>query len=178
MLSLVAVIFAAIAEASVLISNTSVPPVAGCGKPLPEGQAVGNISNVTLTSGGYQRSYLISIPPNYYSYVQTALILSYHGGTRTAEDQLMLDDLTNPKFNPDSFVIYPQGINVGPRSHLEVYFIITKRERTHGKVSPELQSTMFSSLQIFSTKSNGFIVSIVHESQLLENQMGVDSATS
>ncbi|KAJ5669036.1 hypothetical protein N7462_010106 [Penicillium macrosclerotiorum] len=41
----------------------------------------------------------------------TPVIFSYHGGVRTAEDELKLDQLTNPEFNDKAIVVYPQGIN-------------------------------------------------------------------
>jgi poly(3-hydroxybutyrate) depolymerase len=65
-----------------------------------------------VLSGGVQRSYLISIPPTYNPKIPAPIIFSYHGGVRTAEDQLQLDHLTDPEFNTVSLVIYPQGINV------------------------------------------------------------------
>jgi hypothetical protein len=89
-----------------------IPPFAGCGKPLPQGQARGSYTNVSIASSGFQRSYLVFIPPTYNSFLPTPLILSYHGGVRTALDQLQLDQLTNPEFNTVSMVVYPQGINV------------------------------------------------------------------
>jgi poly(3-hydroxybutyrate) depolymerase len=94
------------------------PAFAGCGKSLPQGQAVGTVSNVAILSDGATRSYLISIPPKYNAYLPTPLILSYHGGVRTALDQLQLDQLTNPEFNTVSMVVYPQGINVRFSSHI------------------------------------------------------------
>jgi hypothetical protein len=74
-------------------------------KRLPAGQSVGGVSNVTSMSSGLQRSYLISIPPLYRSKTPTPVIFSYHGGDRTAEDQLQLDQLTNPDFNTRAFVV-------------------------------------------------------------------------
>jgi poly(3-hydroxybutyrate) depolymerase len=84
----------------------------GCGKNLPSGQTEGSTSNVTITSSGLERSYLIFIPPNYSFHAETPIIFSYHGGDRTAEDQLELDELTSPEFNTHALVVYPQGINV------------------------------------------------------------------
>ncbi|KAJ5247226.1 hypothetical protein N7468_002209 [Penicillium chermesinum] len=72
----------------------------------------GQVSNVSITSGGLQRSYLLAIPPIYHPDFPTPLIVSYHGGTQTAEDQLELDQLTNPEFNERVIVVYPQGIDV------------------------------------------------------------------
>lgn len=84
----------------------------GCGKDLPSGQTKGSTSNVTITSSGLERSYLIFIPLDYSSLAETPVIFSYHGGDRTAEDQLELDQLTSPEFNTNALVVYPQGINV------------------------------------------------------------------
>jgi poly(3-hydroxybutyrate) depolymerase len=84
----------------------------GCGKSLPEGQVVGGVYNVSISSSGIERSYLAFIPPAYNVNVPTPLILSYHGGNRNASQQLTLDELTSPEFNMASMVIYPQGINV------------------------------------------------------------------
>lgn len=84
----------------------------GCGKNLPCGQMKGSTSNVTITSSGLERSYLIFIPSDYSKHAETPVIFSYHGGDRTAEDQLELDLLTSPEFNTHALVVYPQGINV------------------------------------------------------------------
>lgn len=102
--------------------SIGVPAFSGCGRPLPQGQAVGTTTNVSIISGGFKRSYLVFIPPTYNPYVPTPVILSYHGGVRTALSQLELDELTNPDLNTVSMVVYPQGINVGAtaRSKMEV----------------------------------------------------------
>jgi poly(3-hydroxybutyrate) depolymerase len=92
--------------------SLGVPPFSGCGKSLPHGQAIGTTTNVSISSGGVERSYLVFIPPAYNSHLPTSLILSYHGGVRTALSQLQLDQLTSPEFNTGSMIIYPQGINV------------------------------------------------------------------
>lgn len=105
-------IFSLLSGAYSLPSGLPPFPLAGCGKALPKGQFAGNVYNVTLASGGQDRSYLVSIPPTYHQDIPTPLILSYHGGNRDAEDQLQLDQLTDVQFNTASFVIYPQGINV------------------------------------------------------------------
>lgn len=87
-------------------------PFAGCGKSLPQGQSTGKIYNISITSSGLGRSYLVFIPPRYNAHVLAPLILSYHGGNRNASQQLELDELTSPEFNTDSMVVYPQGIDV------------------------------------------------------------------
>lgn len=86
----------------------------GCGKSLPPGQALGSVTNLTIISGGIDRSYLLFIPPkcNTTSENLAPLIISYHGGTKSSLDQLQLDQFTNPEFNEKAVVAYPQGINV------------------------------------------------------------------
>lgn len=86
--------------------------LSGCSQPLPVGQQPGSTTNVTISSNGIQRSYLIFVPPTYQPGCPASLILSYHGGNQNAGQQLELDGLTLPYFNNDSFVIYPQGIKV------------------------------------------------------------------
>lgn len=100
-----------------LLSAASASPcapktvVSGCGKALPDGQTKNSVTSVNITSNGLERNYLVFVPPTYNKDKPTQLILSYHGGTKTALQQLQLDDLTEPEFNTDSMVIYPQGIN-------------------------------------------------------------------
>ncbi|KAJ5947571.1 carbohydrate esterase family 1 protein [Penicillium verhagenii] len=83
-----------------------------CGdKQLPKGQSTGSVFNISITSDDLDRNFLISIPPEYHPHVPTPVILSYHGGERTAESQLQLDQLTNPEFNTKTLVVYPQGVD-------------------------------------------------------------------
>ncbi|KID91713.1 hypothetical protein MGU_01683 [Metarhizium guizhouense ARSEF 977] len=89
--------------------SPALPP--GCYNPLPKGQLTGRVSTIHIKSGGKRRTFLLSIPPEYHSDTPAAAVLSYHGGGRTAEDQLKLDQLTNPEFNSAAIVIYPQGID-------------------------------------------------------------------
>lgn len=88
---------------------------------LPLGQSIGRVSNVSIESNGFNRSYLISIPAQYKPRTPTGVIFSFHGGNRNAEDQLQLDQLTNPEFNTKHIVVYPQGIDV-----CETLFPITR----------------------------------------------------
>jgi poly(3-hydroxybutyrate) depolymerase len=106
---------------------------------LPEGQFPGDVANVTIMSSGLQRNYLISIPPSYSADLPSPLIVSYHGGVRTAEDQLQLDQLTNVEFNDYSFVVYPQGISVSEKRKLNSSRVQKQltQGRTHGKASLE-----------------------------------------
>ncbi|KAM0263711.1 hypothetical protein ACHAQJ_001025 [Trichoderma viride] len=111
MLSLRVAFFAVLANALVVPKSLSSISLEGCLRELPHGQSAGSVANVTITSGGLLRNFLISIPRTYHNEIPTPAILSYHGGLRTAEDQLQLDELTSPEFNTNWFVVYPQGIN-------------------------------------------------------------------
>lgn len=64
--------------------------------------------NVTLGD----RRYLLYFPVNYKPDKPAPLVLSYHGGTRTAETQQALDLLTTSFFNKDHIIVYPNGIGV------------------------------------------------------------------
>lgn len=81
-------------------------------KPLPAGQVAGGTYNMSITSSGIPRWYLISIPPFYEEEQLSPVILSYHSGLENATSQMNLTQMSNPYFNNISFVIYPQGINV------------------------------------------------------------------
>jgi poly(3-hydroxybutyrate) depolymerase len=65
--------------------------------------------NVTLAG---DRWYLLWFPENYEPTEPAPLILSYHGGTRTAESQQKLDLLSTSYFNKNYIVVYPNGIDV------------------------------------------------------------------
>lgn len=139
-LSLAALCLAAIntihASADIAARDAS----SGCGAPLPSGQTAGNVYNVSITSGGLARYYLISIPPTYNTSATTPLILSYHGGTKTAQNQLQLDLFTSTYFNNNTFVVYPQGINVSRCMLLSQSRMLTL-DRTPGKEFPESRPT-------------------------------------
>jgi hypothetical protein len=81
-------------------------------KPLPAGQVAGGTYNVSITSSGVPRWYLISIPQFYEEEQLSPVILSYHSSLENATSQMNLTQMSNPYFNNISFVIYSQGINV------------------------------------------------------------------
>jgi len=78
-------------------------------QPLPEGQAIGKTSSVTLRSGGVDRSYLVTIPFLYDCEKPNPVILSYHGAARDASQQMELSQMSNPLFNNFAIAVYPQG---------------------------------------------------------------------
>lgn len=116
-------------EASAIPAKLSRPIPDGCHKSLPHGQSLGKVSNVTIKSGGHHRSFLISVPPTYNSGTPSPAIISYHGGKRNAEDQLLLDGLTDTEVNSASFVIYPQGIDVSTSFSLDSLTKLNADER-------------------------------------------------
>lgn len=59
------------------------------------------------------RQYLLWFPEKYETTEPAPLILSYHGASRTAEEQQQLDLLNTTYFNMNHIVVYPTGINVG-----------------------------------------------------------------
>ncbi|KAF4598596.1 Feruloyl esterase B/C/D [Pleurotus pulmonarius] len=66
-----------------------------------------SVLNVTVGD----RYYLLYIPIDYNPEEPAPLILSFHGGSRIAEQQLNLDNLTSKAFNRDYIVAYPNGID-------------------------------------------------------------------
>lgn len=68
--------------------------------------------DTTLNVNIGDRRYLLYLPVNYEPDRPAPLVLSYHGGTRTAETQQALDLLTTMYFNRDYIVVYPNGIGV------------------------------------------------------------------
>ncbi|POS72377.1 hypothetical protein DHEL01_v209228 [Diaporthe helianthi] len=57
------------------------------------------------------RRYLLWFPANYQPSTPAPVVLSYHGGTRIAEEQQRLDLLSTAYFNQDYIVVYPNGVN-------------------------------------------------------------------
>jgi poly(3-hydroxybutyrate) depolymerase len=89
---------------------------AACSTSTPS-QRPGTHKKYTIRVGSTERSYLLFLPSDYESDSSSRpLILSYHGGGRDAEQQLDLDQFTNPFFNKKALVAYPQGINVSPHT--------------------------------------------------------------
>ncbi|KAF2083939.1 carbohydrate esterase family 1 protein [Saccharata proteae CBS 121410] len=83
----------------------------GCGKALPDGVTAGGKSvNMTIESGGLNRSYLIHVPSSYSKDKPASLILSYHGRTKDAAEQELLSQFSNETYNPDAIAVYPQGV--------------------------------------------------------------------
>jgi poly(3-hydroxybutyrate) depolymerase len=82
----------------------------------PPAQLANSSQNQTIClQNGSQRNYTLYLPEDYASGNATAvhpLILSYHGGGETPQNQIQLDLLTHPFFNQDAIVAYPSGLDV------------------------------------------------------------------
>lgn len=85
-------------------STDNRPAVAALGS----ASSAGVVTNETLGD----RSYLLFVPASYSPGTPAPVILSFHGGDRTADEQLALDLLTDPFFNTEYIVVYPYGVDV------------------------------------------------------------------
>ncbi|WPG97430.1 putative feruloyl esterase C [Acrodontium crateriforme] len=86
----------------------------GCGKALASGINVGGTgqsNNLTISSSGVQRTYLLHVPTAYIPSKSHGLIFSFHGRDQTASDQEELSQFSNSFFNPHMLAVYPQGLN-------------------------------------------------------------------
>ncbi|KAI5852793.1 putative ferulic acid esterase [Morchella snyderi] len=84
----------------------------GCGTTLPTNSTPGGASQqFSITSGGIERTYKLYIPSSYKSSTAAPLILSYHGNTRTADDQERISEFSLEKCNTEFVVVYPNGVD-------------------------------------------------------------------
>lgn len=101
-------ILSAILAVAFLTRSTGAVSRASDGCKLATQVELENTANVTLDD----RWYLLYFPKAYQPGAPAPLILSFHGGTRDAEDQQELDSLTTEFFNQEYVVVYPNGIDV------------------------------------------------------------------
>lgn len=127
------VIMAGLSVLGTPLLEQAVPPMAGSGRAVATGHAGSaaiDLADVAVAASAGcstdsapridttvninigDRRYLLYLPVNYEPNKPAPLILSYHGGTRTAESQQALDLLTTTYFNRDYIVVYPNGIGV------------------------------------------------------------------
>ena len=90
-----------------LLTSATHANSAGCSQ--ASTQAPGTNKNYTIQIGTNQRSYTVFLPSSYNISNPNPLILSYHGNGKSALQQETLDQLSNPLFNTDHIVVYPQG---------------------------------------------------------------------
>ena len=97
----------------VVCASWFVPIFDPCERKIPFNQQIVETYNVSICSGGLNRSYLINLPPKYLIHGPAPVILSFHGGNRNTSEQLLLDQLSFPEFNDFAITVYPQGVDVG-----------------------------------------------------------------
>jgi poly(3-hydroxybutyrate) depolymerase len=83
-----------------------------CSKPLPSNTVLGKSQNVSIESGGLERSYLLHIPRSYDAKTYVPLILSFHGRGKSAKQQEELSQFANATLNPYAISVFPQGYMV------------------------------------------------------------------
>ncbi|KAI3399846.1 hypothetical protein diail_5356 [Diaporthe ilicicola] len=91
--------------AIVLAQHVAARPSAGCST--SHEVSLEQTYNVQLND----RRYLLWFPVSYKPTTPAPLVLSYHGGTRTAEEQQRLDLLSTAYFNKEYIMVYPNGVN-------------------------------------------------------------------
>ncbi|KAK4508414.1 hypothetical protein PRZ48_002152 [Zasmidium cellare] len=85
----------------------------GCGKTLTPGTKTGGTgfsNNLTITSNGLKRSYLLHLPENYAPTRPHGLIFSFHGRGESGEYQEKLSKFSNGNVNPHMLAVYPDGV--------------------------------------------------------------------
>lgn len=100
------ILITALLGASLLGQRAAALPSDGC----ETNHAVALEQTYNVSIG--DRRYLLWFPANYVPTTPAPVILSYHGGTRVAEEQQRLDLLSTSYFNQDYIVVYPNGVNV------------------------------------------------------------------
>ncbi|KXT00740.1 hypothetical protein AC578_8245 [Pseudocercospora eumusae] len=98
----------------VLIASGRAAKTAGCGKALAGGITTGGTgqsNNVSITSNGIKRSYLLHLPKAYSANSVHGLILSFHGRGESGAKQEKVSRFSVPTVNPHMIVAYPNGIN-------------------------------------------------------------------
>lgn len=123
-----AISFLILLGASLLSRYAAARPSAGCRRD----HTVTLEQTYNVQTG--DRRYLLWFPANYRATTPAPVVLSYHGGTRVAEDQQRLDLLSTAYFNQEYIVVYPNAINVSSAA----------RRRPTGALPPSHLSTLCS----------------------------------
>lgn len=93
---------------------TAVTKSSGCGKALSAGikqGSTGSSNNITITSSGIERTFLLHVPQVYTPTNAHGLIFSFHGRSQTGAEQERLSQFSNYDFNPNMLAVYPNGVN-------------------------------------------------------------------
>lgn len=87
------------AIAVAVLANPLKATATGCRQGLARGRSIRVTSTLSIESDGLVRSYLILNPSEYSTSEPNPIIFSYHGGTKSAEDQSNIALLTTADFN-------------------------------------------------------------------------------
>ncbi|CAD0108143.1 unnamed protein product [Aureobasidium uvarum] len=100
---------------AILATAVESAATSGCRKALPAPIKRGGARNTNslefVTSDGTVREYGLHIPTSYDEDTPTPLAFSFHGRTRTWQEQQDISGMSNETMNPNYLVVYPQGIN-------------------------------------------------------------------
>ncbi|KAI5236266.1 alpha/beta-hydrolase, partial [Aureobasidium subglaciale] len=100
---------------AIFATVSSSAATSGCGSRLPGSIERGGPRNTNslefVTSNGTVREYGLHIPNSYDSNTPSPLAFSFHGRTRTWQEQEEISGMSNETMNPDYLVVYPQGLN-------------------------------------------------------------------
>lgn len=72
--------------------------------------SLAQLTNESLTFDGENRSFLFYQPNNYDGSAQIPLVLNFHGGSGTHNEQLALSDMRGLADNEQFFIAYPQAL--------------------------------------------------------------------
>jgi len=106
----------ALSLTGVAVAQLHIDP--GCSKPLPPDTKLGKSQNISIESGGLDRSYLLHIPKSYNAKGSVPLILSFHGRGKNAKQQEELSQFANVTVNSNAISVFPQGYMVCYSCHL------------------------------------------------------------
>jgi poly(3-hydroxybutyrate) depolymerase len=103
-----------------VLCPVSLAASAGCGSTLPSGLSPGkSITNVTISSKSVigkttERQYILHLPSSFQVSNDKAapLVIAFHGQQQPARSMEVISELSNPAFNPNTIVVYPEGMNV------------------------------------------------------------------
>lgn len=101
-----------IALAAIATNLVAGSATTGCSKSATS--LAGKSVSGSINSGGYTRTFIVDFPQNYASAPSRGgnpLVMTYHGATRTSAFMQDMTQFSNPAFNPDHVIVYPQGYN-------------------------------------------------------------------
>ncbi|OJJ52800.1 hypothetical protein ASPSYDRAFT_62481 [Aspergillus sydowii CBS 593.65] len=93
-----------------LTSLALADPDSGCGTDIPPAFPSPGFSR-SLHLPDSDREYILYIPETYNTSTPAPLYFSFHGATRDMASQEKLSQFSNPKFNKDAVVVYPNSKN-------------------------------------------------------------------